>query len=79
MKLINQENINTKAKNLNKENQDFNVTAQIADKLDGLVQLHLQVPIVKIDLNEIMSFTTIHSDMNTKAFFQRLRKHFAKN
>ena len=55
------------------------MTAQIADKLDGLVQLHLQVPIAKMDLNEIMNFITSHSDMNTKAFFQRLGKHFAKN
>ena len=55
------------------------MTAQIADKLDGLVQLHLQVPIAKIDLNEIMKFITSHSKMNTKAFFQRLGKHFSKN
>ena len=55
------------------------MTAQIAEKLDGLVQLHLQVPIAKIDLNEIMKFTKSHINMNTKAFFQRLGKHFAKN
>ena len=55
------------------------MTAQIADKLDGLVQLHIQVPITKIDLNEIMKLIKSHSNMNTRAFFQRLGKHFAKN
>ena len=55
------------------------MTAQIADKLDGLVQLHLQVPIAKMELNEIMNFITSNSGMNTKVFFQRLGKHFAKN
>ena len=55
------------------------MTAQIADKLDGLVQLHLQVPITKVDLTEIMNFIKSHSNLNTKAFFQRLGKHFSKN
>ena len=55
------------------------MTAQIADKLDGLIQLNLQVPIAKIDLNEIMKFITSHSKMNIKAFFQILGKHFSKN